>query len=482
MSKVSKDDLRQVQKAAYLAITNLNSADSLGPGICTRYILPAILCLVGVPQLLVSACSKKSAKYDSPPISPNESSTTDEVAIIYDPQEMFVVRTIIDLSQYIGIDACAEIILKKIFDNVLPNLAKSISQSLSISSSGSFMEVFFLLNGLLASLSQEFVKSYYLRPHDSTKISLCTLLSLFPQFKNLEDEILTPEKNDENARRQLVQTELYRLLITTCMYVGPEITIDAVLPHIDEFFKSFVNTYGVISLDRKDFHKALEMAADLFVPIIQLVEAEAFYTAVPHLNPRLEMWLLSKSAGEPCTSPPLPASILPAAPSSGEAPSTPKTGKGFMNWLSGLGSKSMSKSTATKEYERNKKKHFPTVVEEQIDIPMATMKPKLAAEHYNTKLGDSKITPTQDPIADEEFVERPQILPDESECIREELSKLAWTPEPTVGGKGIDISIDVPNADESDMISEALISSGPSAFYSNVMFSGVNGTKTTKGK
>jgi hypothetical protein len=33
------------------------------------------------------------------------------------------------------------------------------------------------------------------------------------------------------------------------------------------------------------------------MPLVQLVGAEAFYTAVPNLNPRLEMWLLSIGSG-----------------------------------------------------------------------------------------------------------------------------------------------------------------------------------------
>ena len=82
--------------------------------------------------------------------------------------------------------------------------------------------------------------------------------------------------------------ELSRLIITTCYVVGPEITFDWVLHHIDVFFDAFVKTYGELSLEREDFHR-LELASELVVPIIQLVGAEAFYTAVPSLNPRLDV-------------------------------------------------------------------------------------------------------------------------------------------------------------------------------------------------
>jgi len=492
MSAVSKEDLRQVQKAAYLAITNLNSADSLGPGMCTRYILPAILCLVGVPQLLVSACARKSSKLDSPPTSPTDSVSVDgnsSVSVIYDPQEMFVVRTIIELSQYIGIDSCADIILKKIFNEVLPNLVQSVSLSLSISTSGSFMEVFFLLNGLLASLSQEFVKLYYLRPQEASKISLCSLVTLFPHLKDSDEDVTTSEKCDENARRQLVQVELYRLLITTCMYVGPEYTIEWVLPQIDEFFKTFVDAYGGRSLDRKDFHRSLEMAAELVVPLIQLVEAEAFYTAVPHLNPRLEMWLLSKSAGEQCTSPPLPVSILPAAPSS-DAPNTPKSGKGFMSWLSGLGSKSANKSSATKEYERNKKKGSIPPEDSIVDIPLAPIphpKPKLAAEQYSST-PQSSLKPESTSLQ-ADIIDRPALLPDEGREIMEEIAKLSFATESITKETElidtIEVAFEIPavpleSPREVDrFIEENLVTDGPSKFYSTIFLSGAQSAKVT---
>ena len=43
--------LREVQQSAVIAVVNLAGPDSLGPGLCVRYVLPALLCLFGIPQL-----------------------------------------------------------------------------------------------------------------------------------------------------------------------------------------------------------------------------------------------------------------------------------------------------------------------------------------------------------------------------------------------------------------------------------------------
>ena len=63
------------------------------------------------------------------------------------------------------------------------------------------------------------------------------------------------------------------------MVVGPDVTFEFVLPYVNNFFDTFVQTYGAVPLDRPDFLRGLELAAELFVPLVQLVGAEAFYTA-----------------------------------------------------------------------------------------------------------------------------------------------------------------------------------------------------------
>jgi hypothetical protein len=113
---------------------------------------------------------------------------------------MFVVRTIIELLQIIGVDACSDLILSKIFNNIVPTLSKSISQSLSVSMSAAFIDCFFLLNGLLVSLTPETVKAYYLKPIDSQKISLASLLCSFPLVL-YDEKLQSSEKMNEYERR-----------------------------------------------------------------------------------------------------------------------------------------------------------------------------------------------------------------------------------------------------------------------------------------
>ena len=353
MSKLEIEQLRQIQKAASVAITMLSNPECLGPGLCTRYIIPSILCIVGVPQLVA-------------PITHSDKSAS------YDPQEMFVVRTIVDLSHSVGMNACANIILSKIFKEILPHLCESLKNSFSPSMCGSFMEILFLLNGILTSVSFDVVKRFYVRPYESNSLSLASLLNKFPLvvYENNEPSSIPFAKKNEYDRRYIVSLELNRLITTTCYVIGPEITFEWVLPHIDAFFESFVHTYGELPLQREDFHKGLELASELVVPIIQLVGAEAFYTAVSHLNPRLELWLINKSSGQPCSSPPLPPSILPPASKGGiEMHSSPK--KGIMSWLSTQWkSSSQSKSLASKEYERKRREKGN---EENREIPMDEM-------------------------------------------------------------------------------------------------------------
>jgi hypothetical protein len=50
----SMDAINGVQKAAVQAIVRLCDPEMLGPGLCARYIVPALICLVGIPNLAVT--------------------------------------------------------------------------------------------------------------------------------------------------------------------------------------------------------------------------------------------------------------------------------------------------------------------------------------------------------------------------------------------------------------------------------------------
>jgi hypothetical protein len=58
-------------------------------------------------------------------------------------------------------------------------------------------------------------------------------------------------------------------------------------------------------------NKGFELGSELFIPLQQLTTPEAFATAVPNVNPRLEMWLQNIGSGGPRRSPPLPSTIIP---------------------------------------------------------------------------------------------------------------------------------------------------------------------------
>jgi hypothetical protein len=50
----SYEGLRTVQNVAVVSIMNLALPEALGPGLCMRYVVPALLCLVGIPQFAVT--------------------------------------------------------------------------------------------------------------------------------------------------------------------------------------------------------------------------------------------------------------------------------------------------------------------------------------------------------------------------------------------------------------------------------------------
>ena len=62
------------------------------------------------------------------------------------------------------------------------------------------------------------------------------------------------------------------------MFAGPDAAFECVLPPVDTFFGNFVQTYGSYSLGGKGLSKALELGAEIFLPLMQLVGPEAFNT------------------------------------------------------------------------------------------------------------------------------------------------------------------------------------------------------------
>lgn len=468
-------ETKLVQQAAKVAISRLSYPDYMGPGICTRYVVPALLCLVGVPVLASAsyhfhapqpfraahlAAEDKEAESDSakkarrrsrkalrgvvlseefvqalfveaqkerprtrnavsisrqlsqealvdatddapdasPPqvaasdvasspqrehkASPSPSPPSGQASVgpvakypqsvrrqmvaeyisshtQYEPQDMFVVRSLVGICTTIGELTTSELVLSKLFHLILPHLDTLLTQALQVqggdsaaASSGNslssimsaFMEVIQVLSGLLPGLSADTVSEYYLQASKWSHMCIPNILLILPLTipkvylpnSALDEEVETFEEMLEVIefnRRCAVHLDLVRLLISCCMAVGSEATIEFVLPAVDKFYSHFVHTYSCLAVECKIMLKAFEIGAELFIPLVQLVGAEIFYTLVPHLNPRLEMWLISVHAKGECKTPPLPSNILPEAVGQ-IAVEKKEPKKGFFNWLS----------------------------------------------------------------------------------------------------------------------------------------------------
>jgi hypothetical protein len=429
-----------VQQGAVVAFCNLVYPDALGSGLCVRYILPALLCLVGVPQLAVTGFHQRKfhdsqeERSFSPSPAPSQAlapapqiiesgetggdfktrKATCIPSVLFNPkversasypeQSMFVVRSIVGIASQIGDTAIGDVILLKIFSDLLPQLVSPIltfstttaavdskvklffSNSQSKPSVAPFMagllEIFSLLQGLLPLLSPENIRFYFF--HHSTKSSslssssslatdahahayahthaqastedlmnLLSLLEILPlplmsktdhhtQYDSddsYDSELNTEHSHDyqtaciDYRQRCNVHIELCKVISSATAYVGPITTTDLVIPAVDQFFTKFVNTYDDMDVESDEMSLAFAIGVELFIPLAQLIGPEAFHTAVPSLNPRLELWLASCSSGEVGKSPPLPSNIRPEQTSEVEEVTAPVKDKGFFSWL-----------------------------------------------------------------------------------------------------------------------------------------------------
>jgi len=334
-----------IQKAAVQAVVRLCDPEILGPGLCARYIVPALMCLVGLPNLAVTGFSNKSTPESIDKIFDSECECVIEEYITsgssYKPDVMFCTRAVALICCKLGEAVTSEVVLQKIFVCIIPQIIEKNSSN-STPYLASLMEITFLLNGILPSLSTDVVQRAYLQI-GSTGISIPKLLLLVPLCPILS---IHDDDNDLNSstlnyyiivqRRYLLLLDISRLLVSVANIVGPVTTISYILPSIDEFFSNFVELYGRIPINSVTMMKALELGADLYTHLSQLTGPEAFSTAVSSVNPRLEMWLASIGSGGERTSPPLPSSILPEnSDISSSSLLTQEAGKstGFRAWV-----------------------------------------------------------------------------------------------------------------------------------------------------
>jgi hypothetical protein len=294
----------------------------------------------------------------------------------FNAEHMYVVKVIVEMGTKLGDVVISELILSNIVNIILPeleNLLNSTTPSSSLpvkpGTAAALMEIILLLNGLLPILSPETIQHDLLQPSRLSGSCIPKLLSiwpLIPAFSFLDDNLGTDDTLTvggggnssngstfnilsciESVRMHIVLLELCRLIVSMSMIVGPDLTSEYVLPHLDKFFANFVSSYGIFPVESKTMLKAFELGAEIYLPLVQIVSAEAFYTTVPNLNPRLEMWLRGIGSNIPPTSPPLPPNIWPEITS--EVSSRPEKKKaGIISWIRGsLMSSSSNASTGT---------------------------------------------------------------------------------------------------------------------------------------
>jgi hypothetical protein len=445
--------IHRVQRAAVTALSNLSEVDSLGSGICARYILPSLLSLVGVPHLAstgfeprrlneeatnpnnmgfnngianpvtppnpaihelsekifdelvqqsVSVARKTLQDIDRPPLyelsrnpllgegdSENEgeegNQQNSETSVVshsvsipekvsqtwisdrgllesyimkratFNAEHMYCVKVIVEMGTKSGDVVISELILSTIVNIILPELESNLTTIPKQGTAAALMEIILLLNGLLPILSPEIIHHDLLQPSRLSNCCIPRLLSIWPlvpAFSFLDDNLseeLTGQFNIlyciENVRLHSVLLELCRLIVSMSMIVGADLTSEFVLPHLDMFFKNFVNTFGIFPVETRTMLKAFELGAEIYLPLVQIVSAEAFYTAVPNLNPRLELWLRAIGSNIPPKSPPLPPNIWPEATS--EVAARPEKKKSwFPQWFRGQSNNSNNNNNA----------------------------------------------------------------------------------------------------------------------------------------
>lgn len=247
----------------------------LGPGLCARYIVPALICLIGIPNLAVTGYSNRKLvdvkEFDTYAI--EEFIINDSP---YKPETMFATRAVALVCCKLGDIVTSEVVLQKIFVCIIPQILES-SSSNSVQYLASLMELTFLLSGILPSLSPEIVQKAYLQV-GSSGISIQKLLLAVPLSAVLsihDDDAV----NDNSInlqfyiivqRRYWLLLEIIRLLVSVAMIIGPTATISHILPSVDEFFDTFVDLYGRIPVNCITMMKALELGAELYTPLNQL--------------------------------------------------------------------------------------------------------------------------------------------------------------------------------------------------------------------
>ena len=316
--------IKEVEQAAMSAFFSLVEPEAMGLGLGTRYVLPALLSLIGNPQLAgagyeqqkssavgvsrsqaehlfnelaLHICRVDATVPDEGSLSATTTATTiispleghmDQLEAyishnaVFEPQDRYVTRTVINLSMQLGDLVVSELILSRLFNDTLTELALALQSTTANSEpieSGvvsALMEVLLLLGGILPSLHHETVLKDFLCPSKITGMSLPKLLSMLPlspvwsiydAFAISQNKCLNIDAFIHARRFNNMVSELCRLIVASCTCAGIS---PNVLPAVDAFFRNFVDAFAPLPIDSRTMGKGFAIAGELFLPLAQI--------------------------------------------------------------------------------------------------------------------------------------------------------------------------------------------------------------------
>lgn len=219
---VSKVQIQKVQEAATAAISSLALKEAMGPALCLRFVLPAVLCLVCNPSLAVtgyyteplaadyhkhemnkpdsffskmpsrSANEHIASDDDSDAEGPESPDVTAAVAAkidlkndamdalsIYEPQHMYAVRALEEICQRSGVSATVELVVPHLLQNVFPKLEllyDTSSHQSSAALNACILELVSTVCSLLPFMSPAIVVSSFFVKQKTTGFCLINML------------------------------------------------------------------------------------------------------------------------------------------------------------------------------------------------------------------------------------------------------------------------------------------------------------------
>lgn len=376
----SLSEIQSVQEAAVQALGNLTQSRHLGPGLCLRYVLPAVLCLICNPNLAITGYCSEPRAIDfqtnnrrsrlmtedlQDDILNADGTIRESVAELneiidalstYNPQQMYAVRALEVLCMCFGGLATSEVVVPHIVHVMYPRLEALLAASPNVSSTANscLLEFIQTIISIAPMLSPQTITNLFFTRQKSG-VCILDLLLVIPMprcqiFSEAppEDAMNETEDGCESAVstpplfKSMVQffrcyrsfIDLCRMVATLAQIAGAAATLEHVIPFVDTFFNIFIGIHSDIPVTSVAMSHAFNVGINLYMPLMQLVGPEAMAAAASHINPRLELWMSATSSGTVGRCPPLPGNILPDVVS--EQDKKPEAGRlaKFMNWMS----------------------------------------------------------------------------------------------------------------------------------------------------